>query len=209
VIGSEQMKAVGEKILCPMREVILGFSGNDAGVKQVGEVSIEGDLSKTDDDANTWQCLDLSSKVGGAVANLLGQGLVARWSTADDGGDPGMAKLEAVIAMDGSRLAGQAKFVQYGIHEVARAIASEGAASPVGAVCAGGKAEDQDARARVAEAGNGTRPVGLIQVGTAFRFADAAAVVAKAGTALTGDDGVTNLMKEWGRILCVERCHCI
>jgi hypothetical protein len=203
------MQPIGQKILRSMREVILGFASNDAGIKQVGEVSIEGDLSQTDDDANTWQRLDLSSKMGGAVANLLGLRLVAGWSTADDGGDPGMAKLEAVIAMDGSWLAGQAKLMQNGIHEVTRAIASEGAASAVGAVCAGGKAEDQDAGAWVSEAGNGSRPVGLIQIGAAFRFADAAAVVAKAGTALTGDDGVTNLMKEWGRVLCVERCHCI
>ncbi len=203
------MKAVGEKILCPMRKVILTLASNDAGMKQVGKVSIEGDVSETDDDADTWQCLDLSSEVGGAVTNLLGLRLVPGWSTADDRGDPGMAKLEAVLAMDGSRFVGQAEFVQDGIHEVARAIAGKGAAGAVGAVCAGGEAENQDACAWVAEAGNGTGPVGLIQVGTAFRFAYAATIVAKAGTAFTGNDGVTNLMKEWGRILCVERCHCI
>jgi len=120
-----------------------------------------------------------------------------------------MAELEAIVAGDGAGLAGQAKLVQDGIHEVAGAIAGEGTTGAVGSVGAGGKAKDENAGAGVAKAGNGARPVGLILVGTAFRFADAAAVVAQARTALTGNDGVANLVEEWGRILCIERWHCI
>jgi hypothetical protein len=173
-------------------------------MKQVGKISIKGDLSKTDNDADTWQRLDLSSEVRGAVTNLLWLGFVARWSTADDGGDPGMAEFEAVVAVDGAGFVRETKFMQNGIHEVAGAIASERAASTVGSMGAGGQAEDENAGAR-----NRTRPVSLVQVGTALRFADTTTVVAKTGTAFTGDDGVTNLLKEWGRILCIERCHCI
>jgi hypothetical protein len=106
-------------------------------MKQVCKISVEGDLSKTNDDTDTWQSLNLVSKVGGAVTNLLGLGLVARWSTANDGGDPGMAKLQSVIAIDGAGLGGKAKLMQDGIHEVARAIAGKGAASAVGSMCAG------------------------------------------------------------------------
>jgi hypothetical protein len=178
-------------------------------MKQVGKISIKGDLSQTDDDTHTWQRLDFSSEVRGAVTNLLWLGLVARWSTADDGGDPGMAEFEAVVAVDGAGFVRETKFMQDGIHEVAGTIASEGASSTVGSVGAGGQTEDENAGAWIAEPGNGTRPVGLVQVGAALRFADAATVVAKTGTAFAGDDGVTNLLKEWGRILCVERCHCI
>jgi hypothetical protein len=178
-------------------------------MKQVGKISVEGDLSKTNDDADTRQSLNLIREVGGAVTNLLGLGLVAWWSTANDGGNPGMAKLQSIIAIDGAGLGGKAKLMQDGIHEVARAIAGKGAASTVGSMCAGRETEDQNACARVTEARNGPGPVGLVQVGTTLRFADAAAVVTKAGTAFTGDDGITNLMKEWGRILCVKRCHYI
>jgi len=203
------MQAVGEKILRPMREVILGFASNDAGMKQVGKVSIESDLSKTNDHADTWQRLNLAGEMGGAVANLLGQRLVAGWSAANDGGNPGVAKLETIVAVDGSGLGGEAKFVQDGIHEITGAIPSKRAASTVGSVSAGGQSEDQDAGAGVAKAGNGTGPVSLILVGTALRFADTATIVTKAGTAFTGNDGVANLLEEWGRILCIKRCHYI
>jgi hypothetical protein len=209
MVGSEKMQTIGEQILCPVGEVILGFASNDAGVQQVGEVAVEGDLSETDDHTNTWQRVNLLGEVGGAVADLLGQRLVAGRSTADDGGNPGMAELETIVAGDGAGLAGEAKLMQDGIHEVARAIASEGTTGAIRSVSTRSQAKDENTGAGVAEARNGTGPVGLILVGTAFRFADAAAVVAQAGTALTGDDGVANLMEEWGRILCVERWHCI
>ena len=55
-------------------------------------------------------------------------------------------------------LAGKAQFVQHWIHEVAGAIACEGAAGAVGSVSAGSEAEDQDAGERVSEAGNGAGP---------------------------------------------------
>jgi len=203
------MQTVGEKILRTMREVILGFASNDASMKQVGKISIECDLSETHDDADTRQRLNLAGEVGGAVTNLLRQWLVARWSTTHDRSNPGVAKLEAIVAVDGAGLGGQAKFMQDWIHEVTGTIASKGAASTVGSVGAGGKAENENAGSGVAEAGNGTGPVSLVQIGTAFRLADAAAVVTKAGTAFTGNDGVANLLEEWGRILCVKRCHCI
>jgi hypothetical protein len=209
VVGSEKMQTIGEQILCPVGEVILGFAFNDAGVEQVRKVAVEGDFSEADDDTDTWQCVNLVGEVGGAVTNLLGQGLIAGRSTADDGGDPGMAELETIVAGDGAGLAGEAKLVQDGIHEVAGAIASEGTTRAIRSVRPGGQAEDENAGTGVAKARNGTRPVGLVLVGTAFRFTDSSAVVAQAGTALTGNDRVANLMEEWGRILFVERWHCI
>jgi hypothetical protein len=120
-----------------------------------------------------------------------------------------VAELETIVASDSAGLTGKAKLMQDGIHEVAGAIAGEGTPGAVGSVGSGGKAKDENAGAGVAEAGNRAGPVGLVKVGTAFRFADTAAVVAKAGAAFTGNDGVANLLKEWGRILCVERWHCI
>ena len=66
-----------------------------------------------------------------------------------------MAQAEAVVAGDSARLAGQAKRVQDRIHEIPGAVAGKGAASAIGSMGTRGKAEDQDARARIAKAGDG------------------------------------------------------
>jgi hypothetical protein len=144
-----------------------------------------------------------------AVANLLWVGLVSGRSAADDGGDPGMAKLKTVVAVDGAGLVGETKLVEDGIHEVAGAVASEGSASAVGSVGSWGEAKDEDAGARVAEAGNGASPVGLVLVGAAFGFADATAVSAKARATLTRNDGLVNLLEELRRNLGAGGGHCI
>jgi hypothetical protein len=209
MVGGEKMEAVGQKILRTVGEAVLGFSSDDAGVEQVGEIAVESDLSKANDDADARQGFNFLGEVGGTVANLLGLGLVAGRGTADDGADPSVAKLEAVIAGDGAGFGGEAKLVEDGIHEVAGAVAGEGAAGAVGSVSAGGEAKDEDAGTGVAKAGDGAAPVGLVQVGATFGFGDAAAVVSEAGAAFTGDDGFTNLLEELGRNLCVVRCHCI
>jgi len=190
-------------------EAVLGFAGDDAGFEQEGEIAVEGYLSQADDDADARKGLDLSGKMAGAVANLLGVRLVAGRSAANDGGDPGVAELEAVVAGDGAGFAGEAELVQDGIHEVARAVAGEGASGAVGSVGAGREAENEDSGAGVPKAGDRAGPVGLVLVGAAFGFADAATVFAKAGAALTSDDGFMNLLEELRRYLCIGGCHCI
>ncbi len=156
------MQAVGEKIFGAVGEAVLGLAGDDAGFEQEGEVAIEGDLSEADDDTDARQGVNFSGKVGGAVADLLGARLVAGRGAAYDGGDPGVAKLEAVVAVGGARFAGEAEFVQDGVHEVAGAVAGEGSAGAVGTVGAGGEAEDEDAGPGVAKARDGSGPVGLV-----------------------------------------------
>ena len=208
------MQAVGKTIVGAVGEAVLGFAGDDAGLEQVGEIAVEGDLSQADDDADARQGVNLVGEVAGAVANLLRVGLVAGRGAANDGGDPGVAELEAVVAGDGAGFGCEAELVQDGVHEVAGAIAGEGAAGAVGSVGAGGEAEDEDASARVAEAGHGAGPVGLVLVGTAFGLADAAAVCAKTGAAFAGDDGLVDLLEELRRSLCFDSlgvggCHCI
>jgi len=60
--------------------------------------------------------------------------------------------------------------VEDGVHEVAGAIARERAAGTVGSMGSGSQAEDEDAGARVAEAGNGAGPVDLVDVGATAGF---------------------------------------
>ncbi len=208
VVGGEKMQAVGQAILGAVGEAVFGFALDDAGVEQVGEIAVEGDLSEADDDTDAREGLNFVGEVGGAVANLLGLGLVAGRGAAHDGGDPGVTELQAIFAGDGAGFGGEAEFVQDGIHEVAGAVAGEGTAGAVGSVGSGGEAEDENAGSRVAEAGDGAGPVGLVDVGATFGFADAAAVGAETWAAFTGDDGLTNLLEELGRSLGVGWCHC-
>lgn len=209
MVGGEEMQAVRKTILGTVGEAVLRFAGNDAGVKQVGQIAVEGDLSEADDDADSRQGLYFGGKMGGAVANLLRERLIAGRGAADDRGDPGMTEFEAVVAGDGARFAGEAELVQDGIHEVAGAVAGEGATGAIGSVGAGGEAEDEDSGAGIAKAGDRAGPVGLVVVGAAFGFADAAAVVAKPIAPFTGGDGFVNLLEELSRTLFAGRCHCI
>jgi hypothetical protein len=209
MISGEKMQTVGEKILGAVGEAILGLARDDAGFEQEGQVTIEGDLSEGDDDTDARQGLNFSGKVGGAVADLLGARLVARRGAAYDRGYPGVAKLEAVVAVDGARFVGEAEFVQDRVHEVAGAVAGEGSAGTVGTVGPGGEAEDEDSGPGVAKARDGAGPVGLIDIGAAFGLADSAAVFAEARAALAGDDGSMNLLEELRRTVCVGECHCI
>jgi hypothetical protein len=209
MVGGEEMEAVWKTILGAVGEAVLRLAGNDAGVEQVGKITVEGDLSEADDDADSREGFDFSGKVDGAVANLLRERLVAGRGAADDGGDPGVAEFEAVVAGDGARFAREAEFVEDGIHEVAGTVAGEGAAGAVGSVGAGGEAEDKDSGAGIAKAGDGASPVGLVVVGAAFGFADAAAVGAETFASFTGGNGFVNLLEELSRTVCAGGCHCI
>jgi hypothetical protein len=199
VVAGEKVKAVGQGVLGSMGEAVGGFGDDHAGVLKMGHVAIEGDLAETDDDADAGEGFDFGGKVRGAVADLLWGGFVSGRGAANDGGDPGVTELEAVVVGGACGLAGEADFVQDGVHEVAGAVAGEGAAGAVGSVGAGGETEDENAGARVAKAGYGAGPVGFVLVCPAFGFTDAPAVVAEARATFTGDDGVANLMEEWGR----------
>jgi len=194
VVAAEQVEAVGQGVFGSVGEAVVRAAGNDAGVQQVGEEAVPCDFAEADDDTDARQRVDLCGEMDGTVADLLGRGLVAGRGAADDGADPGLAQVEAVVAGDGAGLRGEAKFMQDGVHEVAGAVASKGAAGAVGSVGTGSEAEDEDAGARVAKAGDRTRPVILILVGAAAGFPNAGAVFAEAGTEFAGDDRVADAL---------------
>ena len=178
VVAAEQGEAVGEEVFGAVGEGEGGTTLDDSLLEEMGEVAVPGDLAEANDDADFGECSDLGSEVGGAVANLLRGGLVAGRSAADDGADPELAELEAVVAADGDGFAGEAEFVEDGVHEVSGAVAGEGAAGAVGSVGAGGEAEDEDAGVGIAESGNRSCPVLLVTIGFTAGLADSVAVVA-------------------------------
>ena len=101
-------------------------------MEQMRQIAVEGDLAQADDDADASEGVDLGGEVAGAVANLLRERLVAGRGASNDGADPGMAELEAVISGDGAVFGGEAEVVEDGVHEVAGAVTGEGAAGAVG-----------------------------------------------------------------------------
>ena len=83
---------------------------------------------------------------------------------------------------------GEAGFVEDGKEEVAGAVPSEGTASAVGAVRAGGEAESEHACMRIAEGGNGFAPIFPIGISAAANAGHLLAVLAQARTEAAGDD---------------------
>jgi hypothetical protein len=132
----------------------------------------------------------------GAVTDLLGERFVARRGATDDGGDPGVAELEAVVPGDSEGFGGKTEIVEDGVHEVSGAVAGEGTAGAVGTVGAGSESKDQDACARISEARHRACPVGLVLVGSAAGFSNSAAIVSEPRAAFAGDDGLVNLLEE-------------
>ena len=200
VVAAEESEAARECVLGAVAECVVGAAVDLAAQQEVGEEAVPGDLSKANDDANFWQRFDLGGEMGCAVTNFLGRWLVSGRSAAHYGGDPGMAKAQAVVAGDGVWFGGEAELVKHGIHEVAGPVASEGAAGAVGSMRTWGEAEDQDSGLRVSEAGDGPGPIGMVDVGAASGFADTGAVFAQAGTEFAAGDGFADadqIGREW------------
>ncbi len=98
MVAGEELEAVRQVVLGPVGEGVEGAARDDAGHDEVGEEAIPGDLAEADDDPYARQVCDLRGEVLGTVADLLGRRLVAGRGATDDGGDPGVAKLQAVVA---------------------------------------------------------------------------------------------------------------
>lgn len=188
MVTAQEIEAVWQKIFGSVGEFVIGSALYLTGCQQVSEKAIPGNLSQTDDDADAGERFDFGCKVGRAVANLLRGGLVARWSTADDGTDPGVAEAEVVVARDGLWLRGESELMQNGVHEVSGTVASEGPSGAISTMSSGSKAENEYPGAWISEAGHRFGPVDLVAIGRTARLANTLAVSSQAGTELTGDD---------------------
>ena len=173
--------------------MVFGLATDNACVQKVREISIEGDLTQADDNADLSKGLNLLGEVLCAVANLLRQWLVAGRGAANDGGDPGMAKFESVVTRDGLGFVGKTEIMENRIHEVPRAVTGKGASGAVGPMGTGSESKDQDAGTGISKARNRTGPIRLVLIGAATGFSQTATVVAQPGTAFTRNNGVSDL----------------
>lgn len=195
VIAGEQVDAVGHGVFGGMGEAEGGAGADDLRVEEVCEVAVEGDLAEADDDADTREGGELVREVLAAVADLFGGWLIAGRGAADDGGDPGIAEFQAIIAIDGALLGGETEFMEDGVHEVAGAVSSERTAGAIGSMGTGSEPQKQNSGARISEARDRARPVGLVDVGSAASFADRDAEGAETWTALAKNDLLLDLLQ--------------
>ena len=91
MIGGEEMETVGKLVFGSVSEPVFGFAVDNGGLEQIGEVTVEGDLPKADDDTDTSQGLDLRGEMRGAIAEFLRRGFIARRGATNNGGNPGVA----------------------------------------------------------------------------------------------------------------------
>lgn len=152
MIAGQKVETVRQYVFRSVSKAVVGLARNNASLQEISHVPIKSYLAETNNHANFLQSFNLCGQVRRAVTNLLGSGFVTRWGASDDGSDPGVAKFQAVVAGGACWLAGETQFVQHGIHEVAGAIAGEGAARSIGSMRAGSKPEDEDAGAWVPKA---------------------------------------------------------
>lgn len=143
MITGQKVKTVWQDVFGSVGKAEVGFTGNHAGLQQIGHVAVEGDLSQTDDNLDSRQRFYLCREMSGAVANLLWRRFVSGRSASNNGTDPGVPKFQAIVAVSPRRLTGETKFMEYRIHEVAGAVTGEGATRSVGSMRTGCESENE------------------------------------------------------------------
>ena len=130
---------------------------------------------------------------GLAARELGGRGLVGGRRAAERRRDVGAAQAEAVVTVPRRRPGGEAGGVQRAVEPFAAPVAREHPPGAVTTVRGGGQPHHEDARARIAEAGQRARPVGLATVPARGRGGGRLAVPDEAGTAAACDDACGEL----------------
>ncbi len=84
MVATQQMFSVRQNFVGSMSEVKGRFALDDSLRKQIGHVSVEGDLSQADDDLQGSEVADLCGEMGCAIPDLLRCGLITRRGASDD-----------------------------------------------------------------------------------------------------------------------------
>ena len=175
---------------------------DDVAAPQKLQVRVERDLAERDDDAHVGQRVDLGLKVGKAPRDLLRRRLVVGRRTPDRRGDECITEDQAVVRIARRRDVREAGAMERAHEKVAGsadAVAGKDAAGAVRAVRGRRQADEQQPRARIAEARDRLAPVGLVAIGAPLLARDLGAVAAQPRARLARDDRVvTDLQRMVG-----------
>src|SRR5687768_11877963 len=173
-----------------MPEVRPRAHSDTAPPKQL-QPRIERDLPQRHHHLYVRQCADFRLEVIEAAGDFLGQRLVVGRGASDCRGDVRIRELQSVIRARGCRDVGEARSMERGHEEVARAagtVAREYAARAVRSVRGRSEPEEQEACCLIAEAGDGSAPVRIVAVGALLFAGDSRAVRAQPRAAVARHD---------------------
>ena len=95
---------------------------------------------------------------------------------------------QSVLARHAGGMGSESGLVEHLIQDLARTVAGEHPAGPVGTMRARSESQNQDARGRIAERRYGKSPIGLVAVCAPFELRDFCRMPPQTGAAFTGDD---------------------
>src|SRR5205814_1645845 len=131
----------------------------DAAAGEVLQGCIPSDGAEREEDAGARQQMQLAVEPYAAAAQLVGTRRVRRRSAAAWRHDERVVQPQPILAVDAGRLVREPGAVERREEEIAAAVAREHAARPVAAVRGGREAQQDEARGRISEPGDGTGPV--------------------------------------------------
>ncbi len=177
--GEGEVRAVRKRIRREAFDLAARF--------QDAEIGAHRDATEHEDGAGR-QNFQIAFEIGAAVVEFTRERLIVGRGAARGRRDEGAREREAVVAANGCGLARETGFVKRLIQEVAAAVAREHAASAIGAVGGGSKAEDDELRVGVAEAGYGLAPVVPFAEGAALHLGNFLSIDNQAWTFAAADD---------------------
>lgn len=117
MIGRQQHDAVRHLVLGGVAEFVSALAPDDPAPSQVIEIGVETDSPERDHHFHGLKRRQLAIEVPGAIGDLPRRGLVVRRNAAHGGGDVGIVQAQAVVAVLGRRLRGEAGPEQHGIEK--------------------------------------------------------------------------------------------
>ena len=114
------------------------------------------------------------------------------------GSDVEVVQRQSVFARKAGGMRRESGLMEHLIKDLARAVAGEHPASPVGTMRAGSESQYQDPRGRIAERWYGKSPIRLVAVGASFKLRDFCRMPPQTRAAFTGDNfTVEYIQQSW------------
>ncbi len=190
MVRADERPPIGKRRDRPVPE--RGTRLDDAAARiQELEVGVKRNLPERDDDADAGERVEFRVEVREAVGDLLACRLVVGRRAADRGRDEGVLQCQPVVWSLGRRDVGEARAMQRGHQEIARApdaVAGEHTAGTVCAMSGRGEAENQQSRPRIAEPRHRPYPVRVVAIRPPLLSSDPLAIVTQPRAFLAGYD---------------------